>query len=120
MGGKRKCQGLAAIIMPGTSEDWKRLCGWSSEGKNGKGWSSSPAPPTDPGPKFSPGALYPSGVSREREPVGHIDKSIDPDLRRDLFQDLGLCNCGAGKSKICRAIPQKESAQVRAEAAVLG
>ena len=74
MGGKRKHQGLAAIIMPGTSEDWKRLCGWSSEGKNRKGWSSSPAPTTDPGPKFSPGALYPSGVSRERE-VGHINKT---------------------------------------------
>lgn len=106
MRGKCKHQGLAAMIMPGTSEDWKCLCGWRNEGKNGKGWSSSPAPPTDPGPKFSPGALYPSGVSRERE-VGHINKGIDPDLWRDLFQDLGLCDCGAGKSKICRAIPQK-------------
>lgn len=39
-------KGLAPTIMPSTSEDWKGLCGWSSEGKNGKGWSSSPAPPT--------------------------------------------------------------------------
>lgn len=55
---------------------------------------ASPVAPTDPGPKFSLGTLYPSGVPRETGQVGYIDNDLDLDLLRDLFQGLGSCSCG--------------------------
>lgn len=51
------------------------------------------AAPTDPGLKFSLGALYPSGDLQRNRTRWYTDKNLDPDLLRGLFQGLGSRNC---------------------------